>query len=857
MTQPLIAEALSQSWGIPNPHNQIILRPARLTPINGVNRRFKYAWHIYGLPNNTSYFHVYQTGQIAPTLIDLFEATSSWQLLSDACNDTNAVIDLYTQLGLKLPLTRAWYRWIDKKNIFIAVEINTKIPAPWPELEMFMRLYKNSFFDSDLAGVNDRIEVAGGVMTSTSDVSSLTTQAAAITNADGYNGALIGFVNGVRVSTLNPVTVHVGDVAEYLYDTSVYKIVDFAINSLPTFQSTLDHKAKRLLHYDSSDEALIDFEMNNDYYLVDAVSGKGVYIHKNNEDTVRQLTHKDYAIASDYLPPYYVNFQNSQGAVNTANLRVRMFVRYSGQGLMPKMEANFYKFMMDMSGLNQVQAMVGINAAFPLWKAANLEASPFMQLLRSKRIGITQDLVERAYGYYRVNSVLGQSILKPVSGQITLPPAFQSAATAFEYNSSGVLLGSYSFNNDLIYFPTNGTCAVAEFVEGSGGSSIDEYYGSDPVTLDPTASYRFYLKVQDAELNVPVWQDVTGTTYYSITDGVAYWGNNAIPGLLDRMVRSDKKFLDYNAVLNLDGGLMTHQINYNKITTRGTINSPLEVPLGELDVWLNNHPLVRGVDYILNFPTISILNKQFLVYAGSGPNYQALRVRMTGFCDPSIQVNPLDEVGFIFNGVLSANGHHDLHREKVQRIVINGALTSVDDIYFLEDGSNHMVSGGPLEGKPYEVRDVINRLNGLIVNEPYALYRATRANAIAAEDYATQNLPEVVAYPVSPIVNKYQIYSPFLAKIIVDLVASYIDLTNFTVPYSDATVRSLCAPYLYLLPLDPIGPANLPDARYTVIHPHPFQSAVTLSVLQYAFFERVIAIFAGDKVVYSTLVVLP
>lgn len=855
MVQPLVAEALSDTWGNPDPYNQVILRPARISPINGVFKRFRYGWTNYGVPNLTSRFHIYQTGQISPLLINLFGATDSWQLLSAACNDSKLMAHVYSQLGVLAPLTRTWYRWSDKKNIFIAVEINERIPMAWAELDVFVHLYKNSFFESALAGDNDALVIDGGLMSSTDDILQMQAQVHAVVNAPGYNGQLIAFVNGRRAPDISLATAKIGDVAEYVHDTSIYKVVDFPITSLPTFQSTLDNKAKRLLHYASSGETLIDYEDHIDFYMLHQNSGVGVYVHKNKADTVRQLTHKDYAIAADYLPPYYDNFKDANGQVDTSKLKLRMMVRYSGQGSAPALDANMSKFLMDLNDLQQQQAMVGVQATFPLWQAANLEKSDYMRLMRSTYNEITSVLVEQAYGYYRVNSILGQSYFKYTSGQLAVPPAFQHGASAFEYDIDGKLLASHSVGDATMYTPLSGSCKLVEFIEGIGSKSIDEFYGSNPVVLEDGYNYRFYLRVMDAQTNLPIWQDVTGTTHYTVESGLAYWGPNTITNSLDRIVRSDKKFLDYEVVLDLDSGLLTHQINYDKITAKGTINSPLAVPLGELDVWLNGQPLVRGVDYILNFPTISVINKEFLLYPGSGPKYQTLRIRMTGFCDAQLQLNPVDETGFVYNGVLSANGQHDLHREKVQRIVVNGALKHLDDVAFLEDGTGQVLNS-PVEGKPYEIRDTINRLPGLIESEPYALYRTTRSDTLAAESYASVRLPQSVAYPVSPIASRYKLFSPFLSKILVDLQADYIDLSEFAEPYSDAMVRTLCVPYLYLLPLDPIGPGNLPDTNYCLVHPHALAAAVQLPEIKYQFFQRVLAVFAQDKVVSNTQIQL-
>jgi hypothetical protein len=87
-----------------------------------------------------------------------------------------------------------------------------------------------------------------------------------------------------------------------------------------------------------------------------------------------------------------------------------------------------------------------------------------------------------------------------------------------------------------------------------------------------------------------------------------------------------------------------------------------------------------------------------------------------------------------------------------------------------------------------------------------------------------------------------------------DLQASYIDLSEFVEPISDSLVRSLVVPYLYLLPLDPIGPGNLPDTRYCVIHPHAYQTIQNLPALEYAFFMRVVTLYASNNVVTNSTV---
>lgn len=859
MTDLLVRDALSEIWGNPDPFNQVILKPSRLSAINGVNKRIAYGWGILEMPNKTSTFHVYQTGQISPVLLNLTNAKSTWQLFSDACNETKVMVDIYTILGVELPKTRCWFRWVEKKNILFAVEVNHNIDVPWATLEIYLRMYKNSFFETNGLGVGQTLHVGGGIISSISALGALQAEINAKKQLPEYLGGMVCFVNGLKVDAINVLTAKVGDVAEYVFDTSIYKIVDFQISRLSSFMSRLDSKSKGLLHYDAPEDTLIDYEDHIDIYMYDAVTKKGVYVHKNAADTLRQLTHKDYAIALDYLPAYYVHFKDANGFVNTANLRLRLYVRYSGQGYMPQRDANMSRYLSKLNALQQRQAMLGVTATLALWQAASLEESAYMRLMRSTYDDIDTALVQDAYGYARVNAILGNAILPTtiVESQavVNIPAAFQISATAFEYDASGVLLGVHACApNSVAYYPVEAGCTTVEFVEGLGSTILDEYVGSDPVVLSDSTTYRYYLKVADAPLNIPTWQDVTGTEHYHIESGVAYWGDNTITNSLERLIRGDKKFLSYETTMDISVSSV-HQISYSKLTDQGYINTAMSVPMGELDVWLNDKPLVRGVDYVLNFPTLSITNKEHLEHQMPADTWiQRLRIRMTGFCDEQLNLNPISEIGYVYNGVLSADSQYDLYAEKVIRVVLGGALKRTDEVLFIETDSASGVLGSPIEGKPYEIRDVINRLNGQISKDAYALYHLDRANELAAMNYLSQRIEQTAAHPVSPIAQRYELFSPFLFKVLSDLDAGYIDLSEFTAPFSDATVRSLCAPYMYLLALDPIGSGNTPDLTYCVIHPHPYGTIWSLAVLKYRFFERVVKIFAGEKVVYSSLV---
>lgn len=853
MSNPLVKDARNNVWCVPHPSHQVIFTLVRMTPINGAMRTFDYAWETLALPNNTSSFHVFSIGKIDPDLIDLFAANSSWQTLSSACNATNVIIDLYNQTGIQLPRTRSWYRVTPNKGILIAIEKLANMAYSFDNDTISIRLYKNAYFELSNLPVGEQVLVGGGLMTSISDITALYAQIQALRNSPNYMGSLCTYINGFKQPTINIATVNVGDVAEFVYDTSIYKVADFQIQSLSAFSSTLDSKNKLLLHYAGSQDGYVDYVDQIDIYMIDATTQKGVYINKNAKDTLRMVTYKDYSIVSTYLSAYYPQFADANGYVNMANLYLRLHIRFAGKQNAPILESNCSIYLPKLSDSQIVTAMVGNSIGIPVWRAAALEASAYTKIMRSSYNEITVPLVESAYGYAHINTLMGQS-LQPVQSvsnqkQVVVPPAFQFSAMAFEYDATGALLGYYQMGGTtLIYYPTNSSCVNVEFVEGVGANILDEVYDFQNVIVSSINNYRWYVKLLDQTTGLQKWNDVTGQAgYYTVSSGVGSWSATNYNNIISRMVRSDKNFLLYQTTLNSTDGLLMHSLNYKQNTLSGQLNASLQVPLGELDLWLNNKPLIPGVDYIFNFPTISIISKSCLVNA---PGPQVLTVRFTGFCDDQLNMTPVNEVGFVWNGTVSSGNVYHLHNGKTQRIVVNGALRAASTVAFAQDTN----TGSDTNGVPYCVRDYVNPLNGIIDADPYSLYYASRSVEKQVRNYLSSIIAST-AVPLNPIPGKYKLYSPFIGKIIADLNSGILNDPGMVSQYPDSYVTQLCAPYNYLLANDPISATNLPNLTYCQIDPHWLSTSVSMSANNYRFIANVVRIYAGAAVSLSSLVV--
>lgn len=853
MSNLLVRDALDAVWGVPDPFNQVILNPKRITPFGGRIRQFVQSWNRYTLPNPTSIFHLYQVGQINPALIDLFALTTKWQTLSEMSTQTQVVLDCYTSLGLQIPKTRTWCMITENKNVVFAVEYNPRLKYDFDRNNIFVRFYRNAYYELQGLSTLDRIAVSGGKMTTLESITALHIEINTLLAAPGYRGGLCCYINGYKSPVINVATVKIGDVAEYVYDGSIYKVADFKITSLPSFDSTLDQKGKSLLHYEGNAEGGVDYVDEIDVYMIDSVTQKGVYVNKNASDTLRMVTYKDYAIVTSYLTPYFEQFKDASGVVDINRLYLRLHIRFAGHENLPILERHQTKYLMKMPDTKIQQALLGVNSSLAVWRAPALEASAYAEVMRSNYRQITPALVEKAYGYTKAQHLLANTPTRVIAGHatVTVPPAFQLGAMAFEYAANGLLLGYHAVAmNSIVYSLVNPLTVLVEFMAGTGSAQLDEHYTADPLPLSSNHHYRYYVSIANETTGIPKWHDVTGNTDHYVTEaGISNWHTNNHPNVLKRLVRSDKQFLLYQTELVNADGVLTHSLRYTQNTLNGQLVAGLSIPLGELDLWLNNVNLIEGIDYLVNYPSIRIISKKHLVAV---PGTQTLTVRFTGFSDDELNRTPTKSIGFVHQGNLSVNGRYELHHDRSERIIVGGMLYAQDELTYIENLS----VGNTVNGTPYSIRDYVCPLNGLLTQDAYRYRKASIELEQGVSDYLSFHMPQVVIQPVVTIGQRYSVYSHFLSKIIYDLKNSYLVNPALTDQYSDDFVSLLCQPYLHLLKQDVLLPENTPDLRYCVIHPHWLDVPIELNVTDYRFVTNVVRIYGRGLVDLTTHVTI-
>jgi hypothetical protein len=651
-------------------------------------------------------------------------------------------------------------------------------------------------------------------------------------------GAVYVLCNGYKIKEVSLITVAVGDVVEFVYDSSISAVVDFKISDLKNFDSELDVKAKYIIHHLGGVGDTIDFEDDVDVFVIDGTSKKGVYYHKNTLDALRSVTHRDYSVPVSNVEAY---LSSHPTVLPGNNAYLRLHIRKSGYLRPLANENNRIKELYKLSDNLINQALTGVDSTVSVWTASGLEKSYYPVLMGSKYKDVTRSLVKNAYGYNAVSKIAADSPVATAlfnSQNVALTPyLFQINSTAFEYDVNGLLIDWHTSAAGQLYNCVDANTKLVEFINGLSTDAVDDHYNATTVTLDPNLDYRFYTTPTGGTPGSRVWTDVTGGAGYAVISGVATWLTGST---YDTLVRSNKTPLVKQLFFTAIDGLLRFNITHLQTWAGVTTDKTMEVPMGELDVFLNKHSLIEGLDYFVNFPVVTIVNKEYLV--DPSLYQQEVILKFTGLCKTNLSRTTGNDFGFVRNGYLSVNHRFNIRDDKVNKIILAGALVDKNTLSFSEDSSTYTFVNS-LNGKPYLIKDVVVPVKSLVSDDTYIYRDKSVVIDQAIADYLTLKLPEVEPSTANPISGFYKLYSPFICKIIFDLKHSVINSPTLKQQYNDDQVRDLVSSYLPILLSDPIYPDNLQDMEYVIVHPTHLLTTISLDIYQYTFLNRVIALY--------------
>jgi hypothetical protein len=797
-------------------------------------------------------FHVYQIGQIHPNLMGLFASKEVWENMADICIREKLIVNVYNDVGVEMPKYGVWYQLTRDKNLIIAVQEQPKVPFDFNNDNLYIRLYSNAYFSSiESDPLDDYIDVKGKTITHQDDILLLQNQLIA---ARLLPGKAFAHINGIITQDINLITAQVGDVVEFVYDSSIHLVVDLPVISLRNFNSAKDNKSKYLIHFIGLDNSKIEFHDDIDFFILKKESDtifKGVYYPRNHDDSIRQVTHRDYSLPVQYLASIA---QGHSTWTDPEALTVRLHIRKSGYNRPLVNENNRIKELYKLPDDQLLQAMAGVNAVMPNWTASNLENSPYVDLMGSSFGDINLQKVQDAYGYNAMSLLLGdtprKTYLESSRQRVEIPFGLTDNATFYEYDANGVLIDYHLNPHGYIYSTVSNNTRLVEMIAGAGDVTLDEVYGATTVPINSLYNYRMYKC--PIILNEPTneWVDVTDSGDYSIVNGTLTWLTNPLE--FYTLVRSNKKFLAYSILTRPLDGVIRFSLDQDMLRNNVLSTWVMQIPMGELDLFLNNRSLIRNIDYFVNFPEIVIVNKKYLT-ANPTLTDQRITVRFTGFCDSQLKMNYAEDVGFIDHEALSDNHIFNVRDDRVLRIVVDGKVKHRSDLLFKEtspDGDQW----SPLNGLPYSIRDVVVSLGQHATVDTYVLRNAAKVINERVSNYLQLKLPYTPPVTPNVILEKYPVYSPFCCKLIYDFIRGDLNDPRVNAFCPDEVVFDICSDYEYLLQYDPCLDENLPSPNFVNIHPHNLTTSITITQFQYSFLNKAIRLYLKNRVNLSGFV---
>lgn len=849
----LIDRAIKDIWCTPNQDYQYRLEPEKITPARGVWNSVTFQKRRIELPVTGKRFHVYTLSQLPPSIIGLIPSEQKWTTVAESMRQYKMIANIYDANGVQLPRFGVWYQVTRDRTLLMAVQEQDKIALDYDNKPIFMRVYSNAFYRSErYAASNDEmVYTNGGLMKDTATIVALQQD---FLKYKAMIGSVQAFINGYLVSEISLLNTNVNDLAEFVFDGSVKKVVDFDYASLRSFSSTLDQKQKYLLHYPKDSEKVIDFFDDIDFYICKPLAGgksTGVYYHLNLYDSVRMVTHRDYSL----VVPYVLAFLEAQGWGNESGLFIRAFIREAGYARPLVFENNRIHEMYKLPDEDITRCMLGIDSTVPNWRAEVLEASAYTQIMRSPDMGLSKELVQQAYGYNAISGMLANTpqhaYISSLQKIVDVPYGLRTRAVGYEFDEDGTLLGWFSHSQGAVYATRHFDTRLVEMLAGVNDDMLDEYYGQKVVGLDPNANYRMY--VCDIVNGVPTnqWRDVTGTGSYIIVNNKLTWSVDMTQ--VYTLVRSDKVVLGYSIEMSQTDGIMKFSLSHRALRNGVVSRWVMQIPMGELNIYLNGRRLIEGLDYDMIFPQIVIRNKEYQIDQSDPTAKQIVSIRYTGFCTSDFKSQKRSDFGFISHGILSHNGRYDIQDDKVLSIAVDGYAYAKDELQFDENSSAVTVGDQP-NGRPYEIQDNVVPLRGYTTINTYTMRAASIAIDEVVSDYMTEKYPMPVFTTPNVIKARYTVFSPFCCKVMNDLRNGILDDARIKEHYGDQLVAELCAPYLWLLDYDPTQDDRFPDPEFVEIHPHNENFVIDLDIYAYTFLFRAAKLYLKGRTELSRFI---
>lgn len=868
MDDYLLRYAIDKVWCNPTQDKQFVYELQKLTPKYGVRDTWVVEWQRYYMPTNrqTDFYHIYQIGSMIPNNLGLPQIKDKWISMKTLATEYLTLAQAYVTGGTRFPMDETYVLITQSQNMLVAVKINDRYPS-LEDNKLYFHCYNNSYFQSERASKagHNWIKVDTLVASGLDAVRQM--QIKIIDTMNEIGGFPQYFVNGRAVDEISIATAAGGDYCEFLLDPSIKAVKEFNLRGLPTFNSSLDKQRKYILHYTGKQVVeTIDFYDDIELFLCKrgqlANTFAGVYFQHNDGIWARQLTHRDYSVPVPRTSEMLA--ENAFLGASDVDKFFRMYIRRSGYERPLVADANRIELLYKLTDRQITNLMTGADSTNPLWRAENLEKTTYVQFMSAKPDFIypitfnepalnsqgkveAQNFAGEVFGYHECAHILNDNPSKvyvdPSDGlrKAKLAYNFWQNATVFEYDAQGILL-EYNYHvGGEIYYPLNPATVLCEAVTGKGSDNLHGSYGNAPVDLTGGYGWRVYVTQVWGGVPTNEWKDITDLPnradwgYFDNTLGAERWVWTANATQWYGYVRTDEYFYLKELSFTDTVGVMRYAIGNWENHQGELVNRQMLIPFGEQDVFLNNRPIIDGLDYYSDNIYTVLSNLKF---RKSGETNKVL-VRGTGFCKPDLTRWPPTEFGFVEYGMLSNDATYQLHSHKVQRIIVDGHYRAPSDVVFAE-GKGAVTIPNELNGAPFQIQtpQVVFRS---VFKDDYKARQEDDVRDKQCQDAMTYYFPRAKYPNPDTFKEHYPVFSVFSNKILVDILSGVLKPPLVNGRYSDMDVKRVCAPYEWLAPLDILNREY--NTNHVRVYPHWFLNPVGLPHEEYNFYMRIIKMY--------------
>lgn len=881
----LVGHFIYNLWAAPWQDNQTWNRLARVTPITGSRNYINVFHEEYNLPTPNDRYHAYVIGQVSEYIFNLpfveWTDRSKWFNFADICKETNVVFQFYTNRGITVPLTHVYFTLTLDKNVLLVVKEEEGIDWKMSTEDLYFRTYNNAITHVDQSTLTspEKIDVFYKKVFTEADKLELYQFISRYKNTDG---TILCYINGYLVSNIESYPILEKDAVELIFDSTILKVIEMDIATIPTFKSKIDKIRKYLFTHDKSyPKNLFEYHDDCDFNLVFYANKtpkmfKGVMLHKNDRSNIRQVSNCDFSISTNLVSEMRTHYP----WIDEHEGKVKFRVYYRKQYTLKKLPYihNRLHELNRLSFLDRVAAMQGLRSNIEEWRADNLEASMALRLMELEKPICDLEKVQEVYGYNAATYYTGKSfhlyedfIDDGLGGKlVNVPYAYRIYSTIYEYDEVGRLLTWRRLGDFNQYPVSHPQCRMVEFVSGIGTDRPVEYRDVFDIPVGEEEEFRIYAAPKSQESLPSAWKDITKepnlTNWITLNDKrhLHINENTTYPFVDHRyIVRTDKYFISKEIEIEFSKGNLQFTMNNHFIKDSKLVAEKIKFPYGYLDVFLNGYALIEGIDYFVEWPNVYICNKKCLDL--SKPK-QKILYRLTNF-PVTKEINNKSiltgittnrQVGYVNNGMLSRNGKWEIIEDKNFLIRVGNGIIPKENLGFSELGNVIPFRKDDLEGKPYEIRDTIVPKRLTYPKDTYEFKAISDELDSRMADYLGQFFSDTRFPTNPPIKGLYKVFSPVLSRIIYDLSKKSLDIldkngvSQLEGRYTDQEVIKLIEEkYRDLFKTDPFFRYDEISMKHVTIHPTYGENVTTLSYHQVRLLKRIIAIFFKNEIEIS------